>query len=293
MANNSGNDPALIAVMGPTGCGKSSFINLASGSEDMVVGSSLTSQTTEIKESRPFPVDPSDKKSRQVILLDTPGFDDTTRSDVEILKLIATYLQKSYAGKRKLAGVVYMQRISDPRMGGTATRNARMFRKLAGHVSMNNVVIVTTFWTKVEQKDGTGRQKQLEDDMFFGKSLKKGANLMPHDKGIQSAHKIISHILTNHDPEALRIQKQMVDKKKVLSKTDASQELYKVLNEQLKQFEEEMDELDTELQGARREGDVRTEQEIQADAKDLQRKLEKKRAEQRHLGVVKPWWNLF
>ncbi|KAF9531060.1 hypothetical protein CPB83DRAFT_868203 [Crepidotus variabilis] len=235
--------------MGPTGCGKTSFINLASGSNDLVVGNSLTSQTSKIAQSRPFVINLPDKKIRQVVLIDTPGFDDTTRSDVDILKQIAIYLEKSYASKIKLAGVLYMQRISDPRMGNSSTRNAKMFRKLTGHVSMKNVVIVTTFWTKVERKNGIDRQRQLEDDMFFGRSLQKGAKLMPHDDGNRSAERIILHILTHQDPEALRIQKQMVDKKKALSQTDASQELRRVIEEQLRQFEEQMKGLDRELQG--------------------------------------------
>jgi hypothetical protein len=32
---------------------------------------------------------------RRVVLIDTPGFDDTTRSDTDVLKFIAAFLETS------------------------------------------------------------------------------------------------------------------------------------------------------------------------------------------------------
>ena len=56
----------------------------------MAVGSDLESctQTTEISE--PFKMD-----GRTVYMIDTPGFDDTNKSDADILKEIALYLAES------------------------------------------------------------------------------------------------------------------------------------------------------------------------------------------------------
>jgi len=66
------------------------FINTASGSS-LPVGRGLESCTSEVQISRPFFVD-----GRVVILIDTPGFDDTTRSETDILTMIAAYLSKTY-----------------------------------------------------------------------------------------------------------------------------------------------------------------------------------------------------
>ena len=65
------------------------FINLASGS-NLVVGSDLDSCTAEIAFAGEFTLD-----GRPVILVDTPGFDDTTESDLEILRKIAAFLTKT------------------------------------------------------------------------------------------------------------------------------------------------------------------------------------------------------
>ena len=62
------------------------FINLASGSS-LRVGMGLESSTTEVKRADKFTLD-----GKPVILIDTPGFDDTTKSDADILKLIAAFL---------------------------------------------------------------------------------------------------------------------------------------------------------------------------------------------------------
>ena len=93
--------------MGATGSGKSSvsivrpviitsnspgwlqFVNLASGSK-MEIGNDLESCTAEVIPTDEFVVD-----DKPVILIDTPGFDDTATSDADILRMIATYLAET------------------------------------------------------------------------------------------------------------------------------------------------------------------------------------------------------
>ncbi|KAG6379452.1 hypothetical protein JVT61DRAFT_11932 [Boletus reticuloceps] len=73
-----------IAVIGVTGSGKSTFINVASGS-NLPVRTSFGSGTTELKSST-FSLD-----GQTVVLIDTPGFDDGTLSVLEVLKLISDH----------------------------------------------------------------------------------------------------------------------------------------------------------------------------------------------------------
>lgn len=68
------------------------FANLASGSEDLEVGSDLISCTSECQLSKPFTVD-----GRKVVLVDTPGFNDTEMSDTKVLRMIAAFLERTYA----------------------------------------------------------------------------------------------------------------------------------------------------------------------------------------------------
>jgi len=62
------------------------FVNLVSGS-NLGVGDELESCTNIVQPGKPFNLD-----GRSVVLIDTPGFDDTMRSDVDVLNTIATFL---------------------------------------------------------------------------------------------------------------------------------------------------------------------------------------------------------
>ena len=90
-------------------------------------------------------------KVHDIILVDTPGFDDTQKTDTEILTMICRLANRNvsiqvipswktlihiiyYRYKRdiKLAGILYFHRISDNRVAGTPLKNIRMFQKLCG-----------------------------------------------------------------------------------------------------------------------------------------------------------------
>ena len=62
------------------------FINLISGA-NLGVGEGLRSCTKTVEPAGAFDLD-----GRRVVLVDTPGFDDTTLSDKDVLKTIAAFL---------------------------------------------------------------------------------------------------------------------------------------------------------------------------------------------------------
>jgi len=62
------------------------FINLASKS-NLRVGGGLESCTSIVQIAQAFGLD-----GRPVTLIDTPGFDDTSKSDSDILQMIAAFL---------------------------------------------------------------------------------------------------------------------------------------------------------------------------------------------------------
>ena len=65
------------------------FINLVSGS-NLGISEGLRSCTNTVQFGGGFSLD-----GRRVKLIDTPGFDDTTRSDTNILTMIAAFLATS------------------------------------------------------------------------------------------------------------------------------------------------------------------------------------------------------
>ena len=236
------------------------IINLASGS-DLTVGEGLESCTYDVNVALDFELD-----GRVVTLIDTPGFDDTNRSDTDILATIAGHLENAcvvffqdsctrayseirYKAGMKLSGLVYVHRISDFRMGGISSRNFRMFRKLCGDDTLKNVVIVTNMWGEVSQAKGEMREAELKNK-FFKPALDKGAQMLRHDNTVESAHNILQHIIRNH-PLPLKIQRELVDEMKDIGETDAGQEVESQIQELIQKHQAAIKNLQEEMKGSR------------------------------------------
>ncbi|TFY58028.1 hypothetical protein EVJ58_g6669 [Rhodofomes roseus] len=251
-----------IAVMGATGSGKSTFINLVSCS-DLSINDGLKSCTSEVEFSRAFGL-----AGKTVRLIDTPGFDDTTRSDTEVLKMIAVALSQMWVVhvvKQPDADrfCKYMQRISDFRMTGISRRNFHLFRKICGEDTLKNVVIVTNMWSEVNAERGLAREDELaSDSMFFKPALDKGAKMMRHDNTYHSAVTIMLQLIPN-TPTPLLLQAELIEQEKDIAQTAAGTELARDIEEQRQKYVEELSELQQEMQDAFRERDHETAEELE------------------------------
>lgn len=255
-----------IIVMGRSGAGKSSFINLASNSR-LRVGSSLESCTESVELSEPFEL-----QGRRIRLIDTPGFDDSSKSDAEVLSTIANFLANEYRNGRKLSGLIYFHRISDVRMGAISKRNFVMFQKLCGSAALANVVLATTRWSEVKQAVGEGRETELRTKVaFFKPVIDAGAPLVRYMRTPESAMEILNH-LVGKPAIPLLIQKEMVDGGKRLSETEAGQALQSEIAEQVRRHEEDMRTLLEELEDIKQGNDEGT-QELDAEVKELREKV--------------------
>ncbi|KAL2829143.1 ankyrin repeat-containing domain protein [Aspergillus pseudoustus] len=101
-----GPNDVFIAVMGPTGSGKTSLISLCCG---LSASDGLRMDTTSIGVYAYDTID----TLQTIYLIDTPGFDDTYQTDSEVLGEIARWLEASYASKTRLSGIIYLHRITE------------------------------------------------------------------------------------------------------------------------------------------------------------------------------------
>jgi hypothetical protein len=204
----------------------------------------------------------------RVWLIDTPGFDDTNRSDAEVLKDVAFWFSAAYSRGTRLAGIIYLHRITDIKMFGSAKRNLRMFKKLCGDENLNSVVLATTHWKDKEGKPvpedvGLARVQELKETPdFWGEMVERGSRIERHDGSKESATRIVSNLVDRKIRVILEIQKDMVDKKLNLNDTNAGQALQEELIEERKRSEARLAELKEDMEDAMRQKDVKWQQEI-------------------------------
>ncbi|KAG9312299.1 P-loop containing nucleoside triphosphate hydrolase protein [Chiua virens] len=235
----------IIVLMGPTGSGKTNFINNITGNTEQRKASHLKSDTQDVTPYMTM------RDGRRIVLVDTPGFDDTYRPDTDILKTIADWLIQKYAtgGTLKLNGIIYLHRITDNRMTGSAYKNLQMFGQLCGDIPLPRVHLVTTMWDIVKDKNMAERREAELKREFWKQLLDGGASAFKFNNLPQSAQVIIDPLLdATKGREELLLQEELVEQQKNLNETAAAKVLYsrlqKLLAEQKKMLKDLADQAD-------------------------------------------------
>lgn len=197
-----------------------------------------------------------------VWLVDTPGFDDTLRSDIEILEEIATYLGKLYDKGVRFSGLLYLQRITDPRMSGTAIKNLELFKLVCGEDAYTMARLITTRWNEVvpgsvEYTGCVEREEQLTTNpKYFKPLLQGGAKLLRHEILTAASGKaVVYSVVASEQRLTLDIQREMLNGRMTLGQTSAGQYLGRESAALTKRYEAELREIQESLADALRERD--------------------------------------
>lgn len=159
---------------------------------------------------------------QSVTLIDTPGFDDRQRTEVDILKLVAKHLMDTYCSGTHLNGVVFLQPINQPRVGASEASRTRLFKKLLGDQAFRRVIIGGTMWTSREDAERKIAQRKKRTDIW-GDMVQGGARAVAYDNTREGAVAII-RALMRHQPGELLIQRELAVGKS-LQETSAGREL--------------------------------------------------------------------
>ncbi|KAF5326438.1 hypothetical protein D9611_000790 [Ephemerocybe angulata] len=155
----------LILVTGLTGSGRSTFINalLPSKAEKMKVGnsSSLSSCTKHVS----FALVDLDKSrfkeaSGRLVLVDTPGFNDSEQSDAHVAADILDWVVKSFpGGAKQRCAVLYLYDISqnryaEPDLSAVSNMPVDLYQQLC---------LVNTHWDTLGHQEREKRQGKTVD----------------------------------------------------------------------------------------------------------------------------------
>ncbi|KAI1123090.1 P-loop containing nucleoside triphosphate hydrolase protein [Nemania abortiva] len=258
----------LIAVMGMTGSGKTTFISKVTGRTDLNIGHSLTSCTRDIE------VIETKIDGRVVRFVDTPGFSDTTLSDGEVLQLIADYLATAYKNDMKLSGIIYLHPISDTRVTHHATRNLQMFQKLTGENNLKNVLLATSMWDKVSAEEGERREAELKSK-FWRVLLAWEAKAVRYG-GTRDSARAMARALMANKPFFVQLQREMGKDNKALRDTEAGRQVMMELAKLKEDHKRELADMEAMLRNSAVENKLVVEalkEHYQEKLKELQRTL--------------------
>jgi len=169
----------------------------------------------------------------KITLVDTPGFNDPTKSDTEVQGDICAWMSSSYRKGKRLSGIIYLHRITNVRMDGSSMGYVGMLQRLCGRNALSNVLLTTTQWCNVNQVQGESRERELREGDFWGGLIAEGASLARFMGTRESGLALVNNVM-GKDPKPLLIQDQMVEKSMELVETDAgrfiSEELISLQN---------------------------------------------------------------
>ncbi|KAG2008109.1 TKL/TKL-ccin protein kinase [Coprinopsis cinerea AmutBmut pab1-1] len=216
----------IILLMGPSGVGKSTFINLVLGVQAVPVD---LGEFGDINLTR---------KRRRLILLDTPGFDDSLINDIDILRQISYWLTKCYRSPVTLLGVIYIHDITVDRFESTAQRNLSLFKELCGMEAFDQVAIITSKWERLvdEDKEIARRRESELQRSWWRDMIQRGARVHSFRRaGCTPARDAVLSLLhqfeDRRDVVKLKIQQELVDWNQTLPQTGAGRQLRYSLRE--------------------------------------------------------------
>lgn len=152
-------DDIVIVFMGTTESGKSYFIDLLTRWQGHHAWHSLTPADTSVRATRTI----HPEYDKRIVLVDTPGFDCSTRSDIETLNLINNQLEEIYRNNVHISGIVYAHPITDDRTGASHLSILQPLSGQSGDQEAAHILLVTTMWEEIEPLAGEKREVQLKE----------------------------------------------------------------------------------------------------------------------------------
>lgn len=121
------------------------------------------------------------RDDQNIWLIDTPGFDDTSKANAKVLREIASSMCTFWDDKcLSIGGLIYVHRITDIRMSGSSLKSIRIFEALCGEGCFDAVTVVTTMWDDLQTETARNAAETRESTLrsrleFFGHLIEKGA----------------------------------------------------------------------------------------------------------------------
>ncbi|TDL17133.1 hypothetical protein BD410DRAFT_776447 [Rickenella mellea] len=185
-------EDSVVLVIGPSGSGKSEFINIATRSTKMVVHHGLESGTLQVQSaSCPSPLN----KRRGVVFVDTPAFDNNWASIAEVERRIRHWLEKNGKRNNTISGILYLHRISDARMTIPPLASlSRLGDLCKGGDIGEKIYLLTTMWNEKNKKVGAQREVEIKQK-YWAEMISQGSKVFRFERTHESAWRVVNALL--------------------------------------------------------------------------------------------------
>ncbi len=173
-----------------------------------------------------------------------------------MLRDIAFILAQLYRMKVAIAGIIYLHRITDNRLSGTAVKSLRILAKLCGEHGYPHVILATSMWDTVrvpgnnaEFLAAVDRENQLRQaDTPWRQICSQGNPSMRWTRSKEGWSSMaimdaLMDIYLQHGQLELRIQVELVDEGRQLDDTEAGMAVDEELSRARVELREEMEAL--------------------------------------------------
>jgi hypothetical protein len=82
----------------------------------------------------------------EVHLIDSPGFDDDSMTDHEVLGRISNWINTVYSQGWNIGGILYLYDVTRVRIGASGEQNVRILEELTGRDRWEHISLITTKW---------------------------------------------------------------------------------------------------------------------------------------------------
>jgi hypothetical protein len=142
-----------------------------------------------------------------VQLVDTPGFNDTARSDMDILVTITEWI---HVNKIAVAGIIYLYKITDMRFTGANRMNLKILKALCGEQFYPHLVLASTMWDEMRDESGVMQAEERERELLQSPNiwkdiLAKGAEYKRYSALREQGQSMVDHLLSKQNAPSMAI----------------------------------------------------------------------------------------
>lgn len=160
-------------------------------------------------------------------------------------------MNSSFKVRISLHGIIYLHRINDIRMHGSARRNLLLFNQLCGQDAFKKVLLVTTMWDKVAFEEGIKRENELiRTPEFWGRMLDKGSSTHRYYNAEASARDIVHRLVKHSEPVATNFLRQPPDEGRTVEQALAWRGIQREMNRQSEEWDNKFRQLAERMEDA-------------------------------------------